>query len=86
MTRPRAFIPSPKERAVYAFIVSYKRAHDGNSPSDREIGDACEISSTSTVDYYLKNLAGMGKIEFASNRKSRRVQVVGGAWTPPAGD
>ena len=32
-------------------IISYKKLHDGNSPTWREIADACSISSMSVAAY-----------------------------------
>ena len=66
---------------VLRFIIRYKMAHDGNSPSIREMGDACGVSSTSVVAYNLEKLERAGKIEIDG---SRGIQVVGGRWVPPA--
>ena len=64
---------------VFAFIVAYKQTHDGNSPTVREIGKACGISSTSVVMYALHALAAQDRIKFTRN-VSRTIQVVNGRW------
>lgn len=71
---------SPKYQQVFDFIVKFKKEHDGNSPSIREIGDAIDVSSTNVVRYYLNGLAQMGKIKYAG-KKPRMIEVVGGHWT-----
>ena len=72
-------------KKIFDFIVTYKRNHDGNSPTGREIMDACNISSTSMVDFYLNELAKKGKIERLGGKgASRNIRVVGGSWTFPA--
>jgi len=65
--------------AILAYIIQYKRLHDGTSPSIREIGDACKIASKSTVKYHLDELERTGRIttEFAI---SRSIRVPGGEW------
>lgn len=64
---------------VMDFILEYKRAHDGISPTVREIGEACEISSTSVVNYHLLVLERAGSIvrEYAGQRG---IRVTGGIW------
>jgi SOS-response transcriptional repressor LexA len=64
-------------QAIYEWICVYKREHDGNSPSMREIGQAFEISSISLVDYILNELVDKGKIV---RDGARGIQVVGGRW------
>ena len=66
---------------ILQFIVRFKRAKDGNSPTIREIGRACDISSTSIVRYHLEKLEHQGLIQMARNGKTRGIQVVGGRWT-----
>lgn len=67
------------KRRVFDFIVKHKRAHDGNSPSSREIMDAAHVSSTSMVHFYLDALERDGKIRLEYGR-SRRIEIVGGEW------
>ncbi len=64
-------------RAVFEFIVAYKIAHDGNSPSMREIGQQFGISSLSMVDYILDDLVDQGKIR---RDGTRGIYVTGGQW------
>lgn len=62
---------------VFNFIVSYKRSHDGNAPTIREIGDACGISSTSVVNYYLHQLVDEELI-YRPVGSARNIEIVGG--------
>ncbi len=75
---------SPKMVRVLDFIIRYKMVHDGNSPSIRQIADGCNISSTNTVNYYLRRLAGAGRIDIGRKGESRHIQIPGAQWTPPA--
>jgi SOS-response transcriptional repressor LexA len=77
--RPRPLVP--RHRAVLEFIIAHKRAHDGNSPTVREICDHCGISSTSVGNYALTALARRGFIRLAEGGHSRSIEVIGGAWT-----
>ena len=84
--------PSPHTRqhstgtveSVYNSIIAYKRAHDGNSPTFREIMEDCGISSTSVVLYYLNKLEQRGLIRRPEppigNRNATKIEVVGGKW------
>lgn len=78
------FSARPAVERVYKFIVSYKKIHDGNSPTIREIGDACGISSTSVVVYWLIRLEDQGLIRRpeppVGNRYATKIEVVGGEW------
>jgi SOS-response transcriptional repressor LexA len=73
-------IATKKHEIVYKYIVAYKCHYDGNSPSIREIGVACEISSTSMVWYYLQKLVVEGLIEMSENTARPRILVKGGVW------
>ena len=72
---------------VYEFIVTYKREHDGNSPTIRTIGEACGISSTSVVHNLLVRLAMRGWIRRPEPRIGTRyaenIEVIGGKWIAP---
>lgn len=71
-----------RQQSVFGFIVAYKRDHDGNSPSVREIMAACDYHSTGTMHYTLRRLAQIGVIELSGVRgTTRQIAVVGGAWT-----
>ncbi|MDI6770115.1 MAG: hypothetical protein QMD04_10640 [Anaerolineales bacterium] len=62
---------------VFEFIVAYKRANDGNSPSMREIMEACGITTLSLMDYILADLVDRGLILRSG---SRSIRVIGGQW------
>ena len=64
---------------VFEFIVRYKKIHDGNSPTIREIGDMCGISSTSVVSFHLDMLVKDGLIR-RDDLLTRSIEVVGGKW------
>lgn len=69
---------------VWEFILKYWAAN-GLAPTYREIGEACEINSTSLVRYYLDRLQVAGKIE----RKpgvARGIIIKEGAHEPVAVD
>lgn len=62
-----------RHRKILDFLSSYSEK-EGHPPSIREIGEACAISSTSVVNYYLDQLEKMGCIE-RDSRVSRGVRV-----------
>jgi SOS-response transcriptional repressor LexA len=68
------------DERLLKFICEYKRAHDGNSPTMREMMAACRISSTSMVDYYLRRLENGGHIRRGGKGKSAAIEVMGGRW------
>jgi SOS-response transcriptional repressor LexA len=63
---------------VLNYIVEYKRWHDGNAPTIREIMAGCKIASTSNVYYILKEMESQGMIKLGARSA---IQVVGGQWT-----
>ncbi len=65
-------------QAVFDFIVTYKRAHDGNSPTLRQIMNGRRISSTSVVHNILIGLERDGYIRILPG--SQGIVVIGGAW------
>ena len=65
-------------QAVMDYIVKYKTANDGNSPTIREIMSGCEIGSTSIVSYILRDLQDEGKLRVIDG--SRGIMVTGGHW------
>jgi predicted MarR family transcription regulator len=83
MSRPLSV--TPRRQRIYDFIVKHKIDHDGVSPTVKEIGTACDISSTGVVRYYLVSLERLGLIEYGKCRKSRMIKVIGGSWIAPAG-
>ena len=70
----------PTREAVFAFLVKYKREHNGNAPGRRSIMAACGITSTSVVSYHLSQLEKMGRVRMAKGA-SHGIEVVGGEWT-----
>ena len=69
--------------AVYRYILAFKAANDGNSPTVRQIGDACNITSTAVVRYYLNRLIEAGRIEMPLRGASRMIVVPGATWLVP---
>ena len=67
---------------VLKYIIEHKIAHDGNSPTLRQIGNACDISSTSVVNYTLNKLVKAKLIRIDRSFTSRYIEVVGGKWLP----
>ena len=65
---------------VLDFIISYKQLHDGNSPTCREIAEACSISSMSVVAYILQSLERQNKLILEHSHLARNIIVVGGNW------
>lgn len=64
---------------VFQFLVNYKRTHDGNTPTTREIAEACCLSSTSSVRYHLLKLELDDRIRTYGDRQ-RRIEIVGATW------
>jgi repressor LexA len=64
-----------KHKKVLEFVNEYQTRH-GRPPSIREIGEKVNISSTSVVNYYLRQLENMGYIE-RDNRVSRGMRLTG---------
>ena len=61
---------------IYTYIIAYKQANDGLSPSYRDIM-AQGVGSTSTVARHLKKLEADGKITVSG---VRGIKVTGGEW------
>ena len=69
------------EYNLYTFIVKFKREHDGNSPTYRQMASAIGKKSTSYVSFLLEGLRKKGYIKPAtSENENRLVEVVGGRW------
>jgi SOS-response transcriptional repressor LexA len=66
-------------KKVLEYIISYKIAHDGNSPSLRQMMAACRVTSTSNMSYILADLEKTGQI--VVNPGSRGIEVIGGRWS-----
>lgn len=75
----------PKALQVLSFITGYKIAHDGNSPTIREIQKATGLYSPSRVPVFLAWLEEKGKIRNLAERRAAplRIEVIGGRWVPP---
>lgn len=69
-----------RHKVVFDFLVTYKKANDGISPSYREIMRNTDITTTSMVRWYLINLRNLSLIEF-DEKLPRSIKVVGGKWT-----
>ncbi len=70
-----------RHQRILDFIASYQREHK-HPPSIREIGESCDISSTSVVNYYLDQLEKTGHIE-RDRKISRGMRLTGNT---PLGD
>lgn len=70
-----------RHQKILDFIANYQREYK-HPPSIREIGEACDISSTSVVNYYLDQLEKSGNIE-RDRKISRGVRL---ANSTPLGD
>jgi len=69
-----------RHQRILDFIQDYQRKHK-HPPSIREIGENCNISSTSVVNYYLDQLEKSGHIE--RDRKISRGLRLSGANASP---
>jgi repressor LexA len=70
-----------RHQRILDFIASYQREHK-HPPSIREIGEHCDISSTSVVNYYLDQLEKEGLLE-RDRKISRGMRLVNNS---PLGD
>ena len=64
-----------RHQKILEFIDPYQREHK-HPPSIREIGEDCDISSTSVVNYYLDQLEKTGHIE-RDRKISRGMRLTG---------
>ena len=67
MTRG-GFVISPTQDRIFAFIVDYKRDHNGNSPTYQELADALELSKV-TVYNRVMRLVVRGRLDLDENRR-----------------
>ena len=65
---------------VLRFIVQYKTAHDGNSPTVREIAKGCGAMAFSTANRILRELDECGYISLKGSSRIRSIEVTGGRW------
>ena len=63
-----------RHRKIMQFLTGFQEKNQ-YSPSIREIGENIGVNSTSLVDYYLKQLEGMGYIE-RDQHISRSIRVL----------
>ncbi|MCC7118190.1 MAG: repressor LexA [Anaerolineales bacterium] len=70
-----------RHQKILGFIEAYQREHK-HPPSIREIGEHCDISSTSVVNYYLDQLEKNGYLE-RDRKISRGMRLTGNT---PLGD
>ncbi len=82
----RINLNSVKPRQVYDYICDYKQAHDGNSPTFRQIALACGISSTSVVNFYLVFLEEQGLLKVERSWQTRSIRIIGASWRRPAAE
>lgn len=73
--------PGPKPnyetaRKVLEFLVHYKKAFDGASPSLREIAKNCGIKSHTHAEKELEKLVEIGAIVIKNS--PRRILILGG--------
>ena len=70
-------------QSIYRCILDYKQHHDGNTPTMRQIAQACRIPSTSMVFRYLSIMQAEGFISLTPDA-SRSIHVRGAVWLPPS--
>lgn len=67
------------DQSILDYIIAYKQANDGNSPTVREIAMAF-AASTSVIGYHLRRMRLSGEIYTTSYGMSRNLCVTGGRW------
>lgn len=67
------------QSAMLRYIVGYKAAHDGNSPTARQIMRGVGITSLSVVSYNLRVLEECGHVRRPFG-KAAAIEVAGGRW------
>lgn len=70
----------PTAAAMYRWIVGFKQAHAGDSPTRREIAAALELGSTSVVQHHLVRLARAGLVVLPPQGEARRIGIPGARW------
>ena len=65
---------------IFKFIIRFKRTHNGNSPSIREIAEGTHISSKSHAHYILRKLEEAGYLKMGNDQTSRGIQIPGTEW------
>lgn len=83
-TSPLRHTQEGRVSAVYRAIVDYKRQHDGNSPTIRQLTELCAIPSVNTTHKLLLTLEERGLINLSKRKgDTRSIIVTGGRWLPP---
>lgn len=73
--------PNPeRQMKILDYFIAYKKTHDGNSPTIREIGQELGISSTSVVHYHLEAMVKKGMLYKIGTDINRAYCVFGGQW------
>lgn len=67
---------------IMDYLIDYKLANDGNSPTLRKIQDACDISSLSTLSYHLRVMEDCGTLRLLIGDKDtmQGICINGGKW------
>ncbi len=68
---------TPKQQQIYDYILAFTDEH-GYPPSVREIAEAVDLKSPSTVHFHLKGLRDQGLISQAEG-KTRAITITDGA-------
>lgn len=63
---------------LLAYLIDYKRSHDGVAPTLHEIRAAMNIPALATVVKMLKILEADGQVKL--RRGSRTIELTGGKW------
>jgi predicted MarR family transcription regulator len=74
---------SGNDDLILKYVIDYKVANNGRSPSHREISMATGISSISVVNYNLHKLDNQGRINYGKG--TRNISVAGAEWRLNAG-
>ena len=77
-----------RQRAMLAFIIAYKEANQGATPTLRQMMRAVGIPSTSNAAYNLERLAARGCIEWQRGDRGGRandIRIPGARWIGPDG-
>lgn len=67
---------SEREKELFGFLVRYKEAHGGNSPTHKEMVRGVGWKSTGDTHKYLRRLAAKGVI----TTKRHSIHIVGEHW------
>ena len=73
---------SPRQQAILAFVVAYKEAEQGTTPTLRQIMRATGITSTSITAYNLTRLEARGYIEWIRGKRLD-IRIPGAKWVAP---